>query len=148
MNISRRNTFTKAERITRKKLIDQLFAGGNPSMAAFPLRAVYMPLPADSQSSAVSILISVPKRKLRHAVDRNRMKRQIRQAYRTQKHALAQTLATRGLRLALAFVCIAGAPCDTPQVERSVRRILRRIEEQADKLHAPAPQPRAAQPTP
>lgn len=148
MNPSRRNTFSKAERITRKKLVDQLFAGGNPSMAAFPLRAVYMPLPADSQPATVSILISVPKRKLHHAVDRNRMKRQIRQAYRTQKHTLTQTLAARGLRLALAFVCIADTPADTPQVERSVKRILRRIQEQADKLHTPAPQPPAATPAP
>lgn len=146
MNIPRRNTFTKAERITKKKLVDQLFAGGNHSMAAFPLRAVYMPLAADSQPATVAILISVPKRRLRHAVDRNRMKRQIRQAYRTQKHALTQTLDARGLRLALAFVCIGNAPCTSQQVERSVRRILRRIQEQADKLQTPSPQTIPANP--
>jgi len=144
VNTSRRNTFSKAERITKKKLVDQLFAGGNPSMAAFPLRAVYMPLAADDQCATVSILISVPKRRMRHAVDRNRIKRQIRQAYRTRKHALTQALDARDLRLAVAFVCIVNAPCTTPQVERSVGRILRRIQEQADKLKTPHAQPLAA----
>ena len=87
-----RETFTKAERICSKLLIDKLFAGGNASMAAFPLRAVYMFIsPKEEKTTAtapVSVLISVPKRKLHLAVERNRMKRQVREAYRRNKQSL------------------------------------------------------------
>ena len=54
----------------------------------------------------VSILISVPKKRFRHAVDRNRMKRLVREAYRTQKHVLWRALDGKDYRLAVAFVCI------------------------------------------
>lgn len=143
MTPSNRNTFSKAERITAKRLVDRLFAGGNPSMAAFPLRAVYMPLPPDSEwipaeAADVSVLVSVPKRRLHHAVDRNRMKRQIREAYRLNKHSLLSLMAERRCRLAVAFVCISDKPCATPQVEHAMQRILRRIGEQADTLAAAA----------
>lgn len=77
----------------------------------------------------VSVLISVPKRRLHHAVDRNRMKRQIREAYRTRKHALSQYLTDKGQHLAVAFICISDKPCETPHVQHSVQRILNRIQE-------------------
>ena len=80
---------TKSERLTSRLVIDKLFAGGNASMAAFPLRIVFMQMekgnsenPDSSANSEklppVSILVSVPKKRFRHAVDRNRMKRLVR----------------------------------------------------------------------
>ena len=67
------NTFKKSERLTSQILIDKLFAGGNASMAAFPLRVVYMQVEKTEKSGAdaalppVSILVSVPKKRFRHA---------------------------------------------------------------------------------
>lgn len=142
MTPSQRNTFSKAERITAKRLVDRLFAGGNPSMAAFPLRAVYMPLPPDAEwapegTASVSVLVSVPKRRLHHATDRNRMKRQIREVYRLHKHVLLYLTQQRGLRLAIGFICLSDKPCPTLQVSHAMQRILRRIAEQADTLAQP-----------
>lgn len=122
-------TFTKAERICSRRIIDRLFGGGNPSMAAFPLRAVYMPTDATLEQPSVAVLISVPKRKLHHAVDRNRMKRQVREAYRRNKHALLASMEAQGKHLDIAFICIADHPCTTTQVTASVCKILRRINE-------------------
>ncbi len=122
-------TFKKTERICSKRIIDALFAGGNPSIAIYPLRAVYMTV--DNPTAPVSILVSVPKRRFRHAVDRNRMKRQVREAYRLNKHILLNGTETftKEKGLAIAFICITDKPCNSSMVTKSVVKILRRIKE-------------------
>ena len=120
-------TFCKAERLNKKLIIDKLCAGGNASMSAFPLRALYMPMPKGEVP--VSIFISVPKRRLHNATDRNRMKRQIREAYRCSKYKLWKIMEEKESSMAIAFICIADKPCTTDNIRRSVYKILRRIEE-------------------
>ena len=97
-------------------------------MAVYPLRAVCMPV--ERGSVPVSILISVPKRRFHHAVDRNRMKRQVREAYRLNKSILWNALEDKDFGMAVAFICIADRPCTSASVARSVKKILYRIEEQ------------------
>ncbi len=127
-------SFTKAERICSKLTIDKLFGGGNASMAAYPLRAVYMTNTLNESQPPISILISVPKRRFHHAVDRNRMKRLVREAYRLNKQDLSQQMAEAGLHLDLAFVCIADTLPTSEQVTFSVHKILRRISEKYQSL--------------
>ena len=123
-------TFTKAERLCSQKLTDQLFAGGNASIAAFPLRAIYRLAERGTDDAVpIAVLISVPKKRLHRAVDRNRMKRQVREAYRRNKHVLWERLEAVGKRMELALVCISDEPCVSSRVEASVTKILRRIEE-------------------
>lgn len=144
-------SFTKAERICSKKTVDKLFGGGNASMAAFPLRAVYRVeetaddnqsandeesverQPSNDETPPISILVSVPKRKFHRAVDRNRMKRQIREAYRRNKQPLSALVQQQNQRLFIAFVSIADQPSTSEQVTFSVRKILRRIGEKIQK---------------
>ena len=57
-------------------------------MAAFPLRVVYVNKERAHGEVPVQILISVPKKRFKHAVDRNRVKRQVREAYRLHKQVL------------------------------------------------------------
>ena len=123
-------TVTKKERICSKLIIDKLFEGGNQSMTVYPLRAVYMPV--EKGEVPVSILVSVPKRRFHHAVDRNRMKRQIREAYRLNKHILWNKLGDAPKSLAIAFICIADKPCSTANVMNSMKKILHRIEERTE----------------
>ncbi len=124
------NTFCKAERLNSKLVIDKLFAGGNGSMAVFPLRVVFMKMEgATPDSVPASILISVPKKRFHHAVDRNRMKRQVREAYRTQKQSLWEHLADKDCRVAIAFICITDKPVSSRQVHKAVGKALVRIIE-------------------
>jgi len=131
---------TKSERLTSQLVIDKLFAGGNASMAAFPLRIVFMQMEKgnseNSESSEnleklppVSILVSVPKKRFRHAVDRNRMKRLVREAYRLNKHILWDALEGKGFRLALAFVCITDTLPSFYAVNKSMTKALIRVTE-------------------
>lgn len=125
---------TKSERLTSQLIIEKLFAGGNASMAAFPLRIVFMQMEKQGGENAkdeppVSILVSVPKKRFRHAVDRNRMKRLVREAYRLNKHILWDTLEGKDFRLALAFVCITDTLPSFYAVNKSMKKALTRIAE-------------------
>lgn len=84
------NTLRKSERLDKKKVIEKMFAGGSRSFSVFPLRVVY--LPVEELEAPVSILVSVSKRRFKRAVKRNRVKRQIREAYRMNKHGLLAVL--------------------------------------------------------
>lgn len=126
----RKYTFGKAERLNSKAVIERLFAGGNKSFPAFPLRVVYMQMESVSGDvPSASILISVPKKRFKHAVDRNRIKRQIREAYRRNKHLLLDELASRNKRMALAFIWLDNTPHPSAEVEAKVRRLLLHVAE-------------------
>ena len=104
-------SFHKSERLCSKRIIDALFTGGSKSMSAFPLRVVFMPVPVEAPAPLVSILVSVSKRRFKRAVKRNRVKRQIREAYRKQKHILTSVLPTSsGQGLVVAFPGLSARP--------------------------------------
>lgn len=137
----------KSERLTSQLVIEKLFAGGNASMAAFPLRIVFMKVEKEGNDESegncgkngnlggkplVSILVSVPKKRFRHAVDRNRMKRLVREAYRLNKYILWEALEGKDYRLALAFVCITDTLPTFYAVNKSMKKALIRISEKLD----------------
>ena len=124
--------FQKQERIVSQKLIEELFGGGqSQSMAAFPLRAVYMQKERQDRSEPVEVLISVPKKRLHHAVDRNRAKRQIREAYRLQKQLLIDKI-PEGQAIDIAFIWLSDRPCATADISNKVRSLLERIAKKID----------------
>ena len=125
-----RHTFSKQERMTSRKLMEQLFAGGRSSMSAFPLRAVFMTMAREEGAAPVQVLISVSKRHFKRAVKRNRVKRQIREAYRLNKHILWEALASKPTEaLAVALLWQADDLRDTAEVERSLVSLLHRMAE-------------------
>ena len=100
MNDSLKLTLPKVERLNSRILIERLFTGGSKSLPAFPLRIVYMPVEGENLPAA-TILISVPKKRFKRAVKRNRVKRQVREAYRKNKHILLDALKNSGRKLPL-----------------------------------------------
>ncbi|MBM6992319.1 MAG: ribonuclease P protein component [Prevotella sp.] len=137
------STLHKEERIYSKKLIDALFQGGHShSMSAFPLRVVYMQTEGqDGEGSNLPqsrFLISVPKRCFKRAVRRNRVKRQVREAYRRHKSLVAD------YPVALAFIWLDSHLRTTEEVESRMVNLLKRVSErlhQKEKLRQQAPQP-------
>ena len=121
------NTLHKTERLDKKKVIDKMFSGGARSFSVFPLRVVY--LPVEELEAPVSILVSVSKRRFKRAVKRNRVKRQIREAYRKNKSLLVDELQRREQRLAVAFIYLSDELVATAELEEKMKIALARISE-------------------
>ena len=125
----KRNTFPLKEHLKSKSVIDSLYANGT-SVTAFPLRAVFLEQP-DTQETTATILINVAKRRFRHAVDRNLLKRRIREAYRTSKHRFIETLENNGKKMAVAIMYIDTKPNSTEYIKRKMGRLLDAIVSKA-----------------
>ena len=120
-------TFRKQERIVSGKLIETLFGKvSSQSLAAYPLRVVYMQTEHQEGHAPVQILISVPKKRFKHAVDRNRVKRQVREAYRRNKQLLSDSV-VEGKELLIAFIWLSDRHCPSEEVEKRIVSILQRI---------------------
>lgn len=76
-------TFNKKERLKSQKLIEKLFDEGK-SITVFPLRMLYLKTDHDDEST-IKTSVSVSKRNFKKAVQRNRIKRLLREAYRLNK---------------------------------------------------------------
>lgn len=124
------DTLRKSERLDRKKVIEKLFAGGARSFSVFPLRVVY--LPVNELEAQASILVSVSKRRFKRAVKRNRVKRQIREAYRKNKHNLLQVLRDKECRMAIAFIYLSDELVDSALIEERMKTALFRIIEKVE----------------
>lgn len=117
----------KPERLNKKKIIEKMFAGGSRSFSIFPLRVVW--LPVEELDVQASILISVSKRRFKRAVKRNRIKRQIREAYRLNKQILLAPLTEKNRRLAISFIYLADELMNSALVEEKIKAALTRIVE-------------------
>ncbi|MDE7471443.1 MAG: ribonuclease P protein component [Paramuribaculum sp.] len=125
------NRLYKREKLCATTDIDALFAAGRRSVASsgdhvfsalsYPWRAVWKENHRRSADNA-QFLVSVPKKRLRHAVDRVLMRRRCREAYRQNRPDGALTVSVD-----IAFIYIADKPSSYERTERSIRRILGKI---------------------
>ena len=128
---------SKWERICSRTQLERLFTGGkSKSFSVFPLRVVYLLTnqpDGDLQHEApVKMMVSVSKRHFKRAVKRNRVKRQVREAYRLNKEIVVSSMADIPNRqLLLGFIWMSDELHDTDTVERSMQVLLKRV---ADKL--------------
>lgn len=128
---------SKWERICGRTLLEKLFTGGkSKSFSVFPLRVVYLLTDqpdGDLQHEApVKMMVSVSKRHFKRAVKRNRVKRQVREAYRQNKEIVVSSMKdSNNRRLLLGFIWMSDELHDTDTVTRSMQILLKRI---ADKL--------------
>ena len=120
----------KRERLSGHKQIDALFGGGSQSVTVYPIRAVYRLSACSEGQPPVRLLVSVPKRHFKHAVDRNRVKRQLREAYRLQKQMLHEAMqAHEGQALLLALISRSDQHQATARIARRTCTQLQRISE-------------------
>ncbi|MGN0222266.1 MAG: ribonuclease P protein component [Prevotella sp.] len=121
-------SFGKKEHLVSKKLMEMLFSGGAAkSMVAYPVRMVYMMVDNPDAEPSVQVMVSVSKRYFKHAVKRNRVKRQLREAYRTNKQVLWQALQpVPQKRMVVALIWMTNELKSTALVTHSVRVLLER----------------------
>lgn len=125
--MEQRFTFAKNEKLTGETTVNELFLKGE-SFIAYPVRVVWTYEMAEAAS--LKVLMSVPKKKLKHAVDRNRVKRLLREAYRHHKQELSSLILEKGLQVKVAFVWIPNEVLEYAKVERKVADALSKMQKQ------------------
>ena len=119
------NSFPKQEHLCGDKRISRLFAEGE-AFIAYPLRVVFRTEPLAGNVPA-SVLVSVPKKRFKRAVKRNRLKRLMREGYRLNKQELAALLKDKGLHMDISFTYIADEVLEFAQIEKKMKAALQKL---------------------
>ena len=125
-------TFPQNERLSRKRHIDLLFQQGL-SFVAFPLRVIYFPVEATTfefvHNGAVSLLTSIPKKKIKLAVDRNYIKRRVFESYRLRKHKLTELFTDKDKKLLLAFIYLDKEKASFEKIDHAMTKVIHTLME-------------------
>ncbi|RYM33926.1 ribonuclease P protein component [Brumimicrobium glaciale] len=112
-------SFGKEYKLCSKKVMTSIFEDGKQEKVyPFLLRYLAVDLKTNTR---FQIVIAVPKRKFKRAVDRNRIKRLIREAVRKKKHIIEQSMTAEEPQLALFLIY-------TSNEEETYQRIINKIE--------------------
>ena len=124
-NTSQKLTFSKNERLCSKVLIDEIFEKGQ-KVKKYPFIATY--LKVDSAEcdwdSQVRIVTTVPKRNVKFANKRNRLRRQIKESYRLQKPEFYTELKAKNTNLALFLIYIGKEKEDYSFIDKKLKLLL------------------------
>ena len=121
------NKLYKSEKLCSKLEIEKLYNQGT-SLIAFPLRAVWIAVPSidDKHPVAARFLISIPKKRIRHAVGRVLLRRRTREAYRLNRHLL-KPVVSQGKTVLIGFNWLATREYNYATIERSMQELLSKI---------------------
>jgi ribonuclease P protein component len=93
--------FPRSKRLRLRNEIGALFSGGK-QFSVFPVKAIYTVHKGNGQG--LKLAVSVPKRNFKRAADRNRIKRQMREAFRLNSPKTSETVASRDLTVNVMLV--------------------------------------------
>jgi len=120
-----KQTFTKEERLSSKKIIEQLSQKGN-SFFEYPFKVIWLKTPLQTKYP-VQIVIGVPKRNFKKAVDRNKIRRRIKEAYRKNKNIIYNFLEEKKIQCALMLVYTAKTEIEYKEIESKIILTLQRL---------------------
>jgi len=119
-----RYTFKKEERLGKKKLIGELFDRGS-SFYLKPIKVTYM-INTFEKSEFNQVLFSVPKKLIKIAVIRNKVKRRLREAYRLHKKDLYEN--TKSDKLLIAYIYNSDKVISYQEIEERIKLSISRLK--------------------
>jgi len=120
-----KNTFKRGERLKSRKIIQQLFKKGQ-SFGVYPLRLVWMKMEEPKSDYPVQFTVSVSKKRFKTAVQRNRLKRQVREAWRVQKADLYQNLPAEN-QFAFMVIYTGKEAFPYAEIDRAMQKLIQRF---------------------
>ncbi len=131
--IEKRLTFKKEEKLKNQKLIDLLFKEGI-SFSNFPFRVLY--IFSEKNTAPLQIGFAVSAKHFKKAVERNRIKRLMREAYRMQKNSLTEILKKNGKFMAVFFIYTGNLIPEYGEVADKMKNALKRLNKISDEAIA------------
>jgi len=119
-------TFPNEEKLKSRKLIGKIFEEGHV-VKAYPIRIQFIFHDYDNLPTAQAGF-SVPKRNFKLAVDRNRIKRQLREVYRLHKLSLIDRLEENNKKVALMIICTAQEKLPYDILEKLILKAIAKIK--------------------
>ena len=119
--------FGKKEKLKSRKRIEELFTKGK-SFVVFPLRVIYQILPSDEEP-ILQVGVTAGTKYFKKAVERNRIKRLLREAYRLQKTGLSETVRQKRKNVFLFFMYTDKIIPPFNVIKESMNNCLKRVEQ-------------------
>ena len=95
-----KNTLPKSDRLTSRVTISKVYEKGK-HLNDYPFKMVWL---KETGEAGLKVVFSVPKRKFKRAVDRNQIKRKLREAYRRHKHDCQKAAESQNVRVSLFLI--------------------------------------------
>jgi len=118
-----RHTFSRRERLKSVRAIAKLFESGK-TFLVYPIKVVWVEAINDFPFP-VQAAFSVSKRNFRHATDRNKLKRRMKEAYRLNKFLLYEKLSTQ--KISCIFIYIAREELTSAVIRKSMKTALAKL---------------------
>lgn len=125
--MTKTNSFPKSEHLCGEKRIAELYTKGE-AFIAYPIRVVFKIAPKEDEIAARAMM-SVPKKRFKRAVKRNRLKRSLREAYRLNKQELITLLEKSELKIDIAFNYVSDEEMDYIAIEKKMKLALSKLTE-------------------
>lgn len=121
----KQNPFHKSERLCKKKIFNALFSQGK-SLVLHPVRMIYLETTLP-ENVPVQVAFSVSKQRFKKATERNRIKRQMREAWRLNNNAFKTHLTNINKQMAMCFIYTGNQPLEFALLQNKIILLLSRL---------------------
>lgn len=120
--------FPTSEKLKSKKLLDKLFSEGK-SVSQYPVKLIFLKI-ENQEFEGLNVGVSVPKRNFKHAVDRNHLKRLLRECYRKNKYLVLNNM---NCSYAFMFIYVSKEPLVYSQLFEVMQKLMKKFVDKEKK---------------